>query len=217
MLCQIFICIDTPGNPDTRPHRPAYLLEEAKAGHGWLMTAILDKTYCLTKLFGITRPSTSARKAAEEEIKDLEAHIRLNDPEALVSDLEVGEDRLAGHHTCTFFCATLIYFERCLQRTLPRKLQPLVRRSLDHFDAVRQLEVQHGYKACGLLWPEFVTAYEAKDVADLRTRSFCLFNKGRAKGIGNVLSMEKVVLDVWQRRDDSAHDEDVGGKVRWWI
>lgn len=220
MLSQIFFCIDTLGNPDPSLQNPENLLEELQTGHCPLMTAILDKQYCLERLFGITKPTLEAiamvkilsgptRHATEEEIDGLDVHIRNNDPDTIVSDLDGSEDCLIRHHTCAFFCATLIYFERRLRHTPARKLQRLVRRSLDHFDAIRALEVERGDKVCGLFWPEFVTACEAEDMAGSRARSLQMFEKGRSKGIGNVVSAEKVVLDVWQRRDCSTSDDDV--------
>ena len=220
-LCQIFLCIDTLGHPDSSVQSPGNLLVRPQTGYESLMTTILEKQYCLENLFGITKStleaivrikvlSTSACHPTEEEINDLDVHIRLNDPDALVSKLDESEDSMIRHHhTCAFFCAALIYFERRLRHTPARKLQRLVRRSLDHFDAIRALEVEHGYKVCGLFWPEFVTACEAEDVANLRARSLQTFEKGRSKGIGNIISAEKVVLDVWQRRDCGAPDDNV--------
>ena len=219
-LCQIFLCIDTLGNPDTSLEAPVSRLDEPETEQGSLMTAILDKQYCLERLFGITKPileaivrikmlSTSSCTATEEEVNDLRLHIRLNDPDAHVSLLDESEDSLIRHNTSAFFCATLIYFERRLLHTPAKKLQRLVRRSLDHFDAIRALELERGYKVCGLFWPEFITACEAEDVAGLRERSLRMFDKGRSKGIGNIISAEKVVFDVWRRRDTNTTDDDI--------
>lgn len=219
-LCQIFICIDTLGNPGIRGLTPSSILEPLETRNCPLTKTILDKHYCLEELFGITKStleaimrikhlSTSARQATEEEISDLEVHIRVSDPDTLVLDIDGSEDGLARHHTCAFFCAAVIYFERRLKNTPATKLQRLVRRSLDHLEAIRTLEVERGYKVCGLFWPEFVTACEAEDVAGLRARSLRMFEKGQSKGIGNITSAKKVVLDLWQRRDCSTSNEDI--------
>jgi hypothetical protein len=218
LLCQIFFCISALGNPVASDPIPESSLEEPIKLHSILSMDIWDSGYRLEQLFGVTKPVLQAimrinaisDQATEQEKDDLEIHIRRNDPDVLVAYLDDDYEEITRHHACSFFCATLIYFERRVRETHPSRLQRLVQRSLDHLDVTRSLENKAGLDVCGLFWPEFITTCEAEDVTDLRARSLRLLEKGKLMGIGNIISAERVVLEVWGRRDSGAE-----GDVTW--
>ncbi|TVY44463.1 Arginine metabolism regulation protein II [Lachnellula occidentalis] len=209
VLCQIFFCINALVIPSSTtiadPELPRLInqLEDRQATQSDSVWPLWGTTYALDKLFGITKP------ILEGIIDDLDLFIRRNDPDVLLSDLDECYDEITRHHTCAFFCASLIYFERRVRKTSQKKLQRLVQRSLDHLEAIRSIEVERNMDVCGLLWPEFVTACETEDVNNLRSRAISLFKKGKLRGIGNILSAERVVLEVWQRRDNNCEGPDM--------
>lgn len=147
--------------------------------------------------------------ATQEEIEDLDLFIRRNDPDVLVSDMDEEYDEITRHHTCAFFCASLIYFERRVRKTPPRRIQRLVQRSLDHLSAIDLLETEQKLEVCGLFWPVFITACEADHVGNLRARALHVFEKGTLLGIGNILSARKVAEELWRRRDNDCEGLDI--------
>ncbi|KAI0126194.1 fungal-specific transcription factor domain-containing protein [Xylariales sp. AK1849] len=219
VLGQIFFCINVLG------HSLPQLMDKVEFSLGVPHDAaglmhLWDETYVLDKLFGITKPvlmgiattntvSNPAYEATNEEIEGLDQFIRRNDPDVMLSDLNERYDAITRHHTCAFFCASLIYFERRVRKTSPRWIQRMVQRSLDHLEAIATLETQQQLDVCGLFWPEFVTACEAEAVCDLRDRALRMFAKGRLLGIGNIIAARTVVQEVWRRRDNDPHGSDV--------
>lgn len=220
LLYQIFICIDALGNPDISSHTPGVPFDGPTPQLAPFSLYIWGSKYYLGKLFGVTEPlihaifkinslSDPKSQVTAKEIDDLDMLIRRNDPDALVWDLDADYENITRHHACAFFCACLIYFERRLRKTPPKKLQRLVQRSLDHLDTTRTLENEKGLDVCGLFWPEFITVCEAEDGSSLRDRARHLLEKGRLRGIGNIISAEKVVLEVWQRRNEDVEQCDI--------
>ncbi|KAH8661733.1 fungal-specific transcription factor domain-containing protein [Ilyonectria robusta] len=218
VLCQIFFCISTLGQSHPEVMSRLERRQGIQPKFAYSMQ-VWDKPYALDRLFGITQPvlegimrtntlSEPVCHATQEEIEDLDLFIRRNDPDVLISDMEEEYDDITRHHTCTFFCASLIYFERRLRKTSPRKIQRLVQRSLDHLCAIDALEVEQKLVVCGLFWPVFVTACEAENFNNLRARALQMFDKGTLLGIGNILSARKVVEEVWRRRDNDCEGVD---------
>ncbi|KAF2811625.1 uncharacterized protein BDZ99DRAFT_278122 [Mytilinidion resinicola] len=223
-LRQIFLCVEAlnPGNrrrvgdvtssDDTFSESGAI---ETMTGPGSIRSG-----YILDKIFGITEPifhallrinqlSRRVCPALTEELDELERHIRLSDPDALVANAHDEYDQLTQNHACAFYNACLIHFHRTLKRTAPARLQRLVQRSLYHLGEIAKLETD--MNVCGLLWPLFITACEVEGSSNLRQACIRLFEKGKLFGIGNMCSAAAIVLEVWRHRDDDT----LGADVHW--
>lgn len=225
VLCQIFFCINAlavssvPIETERNIMRTFDQWTDRQSFEAEMEWPIWHNSYALDGLFGISKPvleaivrinalSNPASNATTDEIDELDRHIRCNDPDVMVTDM-IEYDEITRHHTCAFFCACLIYFERRLRRTHPCRIQRLVQRSLDHLEAIRGIEKDRNLDVCGIFWPEFVTACEAEEANNMRTRAICLFDKGDLRGIGNIQSAEQVVLEIWRRRDSNPEDVDI--------
>lgn len=219
VLCQIFFCINALGQSVPKLMQQLECRQGIRPESACQMD-VWDKPYALERLFGITKPvlegivrtntlSEPDYQATQQEVEDLDLFIRRNDPDVLVQDMDEEYDNITRHHTCAFFCASLIYFERRLRKTPPRKIQRLVQRSLDHLTAIDVLETEQKLDVCGLFWPVFVTACEAECASNLRGRALQMFEKGKVLGIGNILSAKKVAQEVWRRRDNDSEGLDI--------
>lgn len=219
-LRQIFLCIEALGF-DARRNSKISPVQDTIFEATTSVTSV-DKdgmaNYFLDKIFGIpyrvfkalmqiNQISQLDCPPTSEEIDELERYIRLSDPGASPTDEGVAYDELMQHHACTFYCACLIHFHRTLKRTLPSRLQDMVRRSLYHLGVINRLEAS--MNVCGLLWPVFITACEVEKSSGLREDAIRLFDKGHTHGIGNINSAAAVVLEVWRRRDESLREVDI--------
>lgn len=225
ILCQIFFCINAlavssapiVSDPDMVRGTDQWI--DRARFEAEMQWPIWHTSYTLDRFFGLTKPvleaivrtnafSNPTSNVTADEIAGLEQHIRRNDPDLMLTGLN-HYDEIARHHSCAFFCACLIDFERRIRKTKPDGLQRIVQRSLDHLEAIRDIEKSRNLDVCGMFWPEFITACEAAEANNMRARAICIFHKGDARGIGNIQSAEQVVLEIWRRRDANPEDEDI--------
>ncbi|KAF2491836.1 hypothetical protein BU16DRAFT_565532 [Lophium mytilinum] len=224
-LHQIFLCVEAlnPGNrrrvrdvtsPEDGTPESVALVETMSSPESIRSGYILDKVFGITEpiFYALQRINQLSRRASPvptEQLDELERHIRLSDPDALIPNAHEQYDQLTQNHACAFYNACLIHFHRTLRRTAPARLQRLVQRSLYHLGEIEKLETD--LNVCGLLWPLFITACEVEGSSNLRQACIRLFEKGDLLGIGNMCSAATIVLEVWRRRDEDL----LGADVNW--
>ncbi|CAK3848465.1 Hypothetical predicted protein [Lecanosticta acicola] len=183
----------------------------------------LHQNYRLDSLYGLTQPILEAiihinkldarpMTATSQEVENLRIKILLNDPRGLCLDdvVDSTERELVRHHACVFYFACQIHYERTIHRVTPESTQDLVTRALEHLEAIAGLEIH--LNVAGLMWPVFVTACEAESDS-IRKRFHWYFGKGQKHGIQGISAGQKVVQEVWRRRDAcSAPDK---ASIRW--
>ena len=84
-----------------------------------------------------------------------------------------------------------------------KKMQWLVRKSVEHLDAIDMLTRR--LTCSGFMWPLFITGCEAEDKF-LRKRIVKTFEERDKLCIANVTAARKVLYKVWRRRDEGASD-----------
>lgn len=169
-------------------------------------------SYHLDRFFGIPKPLFDALdhmnhlrhescRLSESDLEAIEVRILAAKPDTTpLREPSSVTERLATHQALVFYYACRIHLERDFRQVPPSQVQELVGKCLDHLEEVQAIE--QTVDACGLLWPEFITACEAEDT-DLRVRMLRVFDKGEKLGIGSITQAAKVVQEVWRRRDES--------------
>lgn len=171
--------------------------------------------YYLDRFFGITKPildiiwamkfcNTHGCNPTPEEFHAFDHQIVAANPTNMRFQCSnEALEQLTRHHACTFYFASVIFYERSLKKESPSQIQHIVEQALAHFEAVIDSETALGLIACGFLWPLFVTASEAEDSV-LRERCRNVFASRKRQGILSASRTEDVVREIWRRRDCSA-------------
>ncbi|EXJ95344.1 hypothetical protein A1O1_00464 [Capronia coronata CBS 617.96] len=224
-LYQLFLCIEalgpsiggmTTSSRSVKVHPPTDVLAPDYTLDSFFGITSTDTSYCLDRLYGVTRPIfevivhinqllKSGTFPSDSELNNIELKIVLNNPAFLRFPCATTTlEELTRHHASSFYNACYIYFKRTLRRAPLSTTQNLVRKSLEHLEAIERLENRG--TGWGLIWPGFITACEARD-QDLRHRAMRYFQRGTRLGMETFDSAARVVHEVWRRMEteDSTH------------
>lgn len=223
-LYQLFLCIEVLGPSNGGMATMSHSLEASRSPKLLAPNYTLDsifgitttnRSYCLDKLYGVTRPIfevivhinlllKSGTQPPQSELDEIEFKIILNNPTSLHLPFpSFKSEELTKHHASSFYYACYIYFKHTLRRDRTNMMQGLVRKSLEHLEAIEGLEMNvSGY---GLMWPIFITACEARD-QDLRDRVIQYLHQGTKLGMETFTSAAKVVQEVWRRLETEVYN-----------
>ncbi|RSM00754.1 hypothetical protein CDV31_011679 [Fusarium ambrosium] len=108
---------------------------------------------------------------------------------------------LIYHHGCTFYYAALLYMKRTLKDTPVADVQPLVKQSLNHLEAMQTSTTE---RFSPMIWPVAIIAFEILDVGMQHRMLKCLDFFLDRSDLAIWAQIRHLVRDLWSLRKGSS-------------
>uniref|UniRef100_A0A8H7N1C8 Transcription factor domain-containing protein n=1 Tax=Bionectria ochroleuca TaxID=29856 RepID=A0A8H7N1C8_BIOOC len=225
MIYQMFLCMGTLVQ--------SQILPGDRSGYGWDLRFNLEShpgPYLIESFFGLPKPILEAihsmndiQKRAQEqhhpenspadhgfsaellkEIDALEFELLLMMPSPWESPISIPQGKqLIYHYGYTYYYASLLYLKRTLKGVPIREVQGLVKKALQHIEALKTLEAGHSTPC---LWPIAIIAFETHN-PELRPRMLACIDFFSKQS--TLLMWEKFgssVRSLWTRRQSPGEE-----------
>lgn len=117
-----------------------------------------------------------------------------------------GMQEATYHHIVLFHYALTIYFDRFILDTPIERVQPAVRHTLNHLNAIIRLIQKGTARIIPLFWQGFIAGCEAT-LSELQ-QGFKQWGADIAQYLGSYWGARQIMLEVWRRRSHhEAHDD----------
>lgn len=104
---------------------------------------------------------------------------------------------LIYHHGCIFYYAALLYMKRTLKDTPVAEVQPLIKQSLNHLEAMQTSTTEH---FSPMIWPVAIIAFEILDVGMQHRMLKCLDFFLDRSDLAIWAQIRHLVRDLWSLR-----------------
>jgi hypothetical protein len=151
---------------------------------------------------GLSEPRLSGELS--HDLQRLEMELLLMAPSKVRDSVPVSSAQMQFHHENIFYYAAIVYLKRTLRNTPVKDVQALVRRALDHIEALQAASAERVFSP--LVWPIAIIAFETQDslLQDRMMRCLEVFNRSPALAIWKKFS--ESVQGLWAKRQSQGEE-----------
>ncbi|CAN3357836.1 arginine metabolism regulation protein II [Diutina catenulata] len=160
-----------------------------------LITLFADTVSLLRTKIHTSQVSAAVVESVHTRLLQWTLEWSLQDNGAFLSDMH----EATYHHIMSFYHALIIYFERLILEVEASAVQPQVKTTLDHLNAIGKLIGNGTAAIIPLFWQGFIAGCEA--TSESLQQGFKQWGADIAQYLGSYWGARQIMLEVWRRKN----------------